>query len=92
MKKKLLRMMVIVAVALIGSYNVYTTNRSDHFCDLLLKNIEAFALPGDEIGPAPGGSNGCGYGLTYGGVGIIRACESCTYQFFVESISSVGKC
>lgn len=92
MKKKLLGMITFILITFVGGYNVYKANNGDRLSDLLLENIEALALPGDEIGPAPGGNNGCGYGLRYGGIGIIKACESCTLQFFVASIDRSGTC
>ena len=92
MKKKIMGFIAIVAIAAVAGYNVYNTNKLPEVTNLMLANIEALALPGDEIGPAPGNRYACGYNLSYGGVGTLRACESCVPQFFVKYALRYGYC
>lgn len=46
MKKKLLSMIVIAAVAVFAGYNVYMSQNETKLSDLALANIEAFAWGG----------------------------------------------
>lgn len=92
MKKQILSIIVVVTITAVAGYNVYTSQEKVKLSDLMLANIEALALPGDEIGPAPGNRYACGYGLSYGGVGTLRACESCVPQFFVKYAMRYGYC
>ncbi|MBP1616099.1 MAG: hypothetical protein H6Q13_3547 [Bacteroidetes bacterium] len=43
MKKKILLSMVVVAIAVFASYNVYISNHSTMLSDLALANVEALA-------------------------------------------------
>ena len=43
MKKKLISMMAIVAVAIIAGYNVYTSQNNVKLSSLALSNVEALA-------------------------------------------------
>lgn len=43
MKKKILLPMVVVAIAVFASYNVYISNHSTILSDLVLANVEALA-------------------------------------------------
>lgn len=92
MKKKLLRILIVAMIAIVAGYNVYIADKAPEISNLVLSNIEALALPGDEIGPAPGNRYACGYMLSYGGVGFLRACESCTIQPFVKYALRYGYC
>jgi len=89
--KKIVKIAFIAAFTAIVGYNIYTSQNVSRLSDLALSNIDALA--DGEIGPAPGGTSyGCGYGLSYGGIGIIRACESCVYQYFVSYASGYSNC
>lgn len=92
MKKNIMKVALVATFAFFAGYGVYTSQKSVDLSALALDNVEALAS-GSEIGPTPGGTSyGCGYGLSYGGVGVIRACESCTYQYFVRYASGISSC
>ncbi|WP_276962652.1 NVEALA domain-containing protein [Bacteroides graminisolvens] len=92
MKKNILKVALVATFALIAGYTVYTSQKSVDLSALALDNVEALA-GGSEIGPTPGGTSyGCGYGFSYGGIGVVRACESCTFQYFVSYISGTSSC
>lgn len=80
--------MAIFAIAGIVAFNVNLgTKKSGNVSLLALANIEALAQ--NESGA---GGYVCVYGVQYGGLGIARACESCTWQFFLSTYKSVGRC
>lgn len=86
--KKIIFGMVVLVIAGIVALNVnLSAKKSDAFSLLALANIEALAQNEDGAGGYV-----CVYGVQYGGLGIARACESCTWQFFLSTYKSVGRC
>lgn len=82
---------IIVILMFIGGYGMYSQLDKINQSSVLLENIEALAQT--EIGPAPEGTSVfCAYGITYGGIGILRACESCVFQYFVGGYQGTSNC
>jgi hypothetical protein len=89
MKKIIFGMVIIAAFAI--TINLGSTKDKVQISDLALRNIEALAQT--EIGPAPEGSSAfCAYRISHGGIGIVRACESCVFQFFVGGYAGTSSC
>ncbi|WP_288361125.1 NVEALA domain-containing protein [uncultured Bacteroides sp.] len=63
MKKKLMGLIAIVAVAAVAGYNIYTSQSNVKLSDLALANIEALADPSeggfDCVNGCVDGGNGC---------------------------------
>lgn len=50
MKKKIIGLIAIVAIAVVAGYNVYTSQNDVMLSDLVLNNIEALAFDGEGSG------------------------------------------
>jgi len=48
MKKKLLGMMIVAAIAIFASYNIYISRDSVKLSDLVLANVDALAQQGES--------------------------------------------
>ena len=90
--KKFLKFAFVAILVAVAGYGVYASPKSDTVSDLMLANVEALA-DGTEIGPTPPGTSySCVYGVSYGGIGIVRNCVGCGWDYFVSSYSGSSSC
>ena len=74
MKKKLLSIAVVAAVAVAAAWGFNQQERNIVLSNLALENVEVLAY-----GEKTGSSYGCIYGAVYGGIMPARLCESCSW-------------
>lgn len=90
--KKFLKFAFVAILVAVAGYGVYASQKSDTVSDLMLANVEALA-DGTEIGPTPPGTSySCVYGVSYGGIGIVRNCVGRGWDYFVSSYSGSSSC
>lgn len=72
MKKKIIGIISVVAIAVVAGYNVYTSQNNAKLSDLVLANVEALADNGEyPASPNPGSDCKGGRYMCYMGQGNV---------------------